>query len=230
MLDLDRLRQELEAACADAGIAVASLVVWVVDAPWAAGTTPLAYLHPEGVVRPGTVRVFRAVGAGRADAFRERAHRLALWRRLPGLPDMALGPMIRHELEHARRWELSGPRFFEADDLLRAAVRAANGVGYLQLPSEREANAATAAYAARRLSPLQLGEFLGTDELAPLLAAEPPPADVVEATVGALERRGTWTAGHADAVRAACRAWDRAAAAAALARDGPRLEVVGPRS
>src|SRR3954454_5979852 len=124
VLDLDRLRQELEAACADAGIALASLVVWVVDATWAAGTTPLAYLHPEGVVRPGTVRVFRAVGAVRADASGKRTHRLALWRGLPGLPDTALGPMIRHELEHARRWELSGPRFFDADDLLREAVGA----------------------------------------------------------------------------------------------------------
>ena len=47
--------------------------------------------------------------------------------------------------------ELSGPAFFEADDLLRAAVRAAGGYGYATLPSELEANAASAAYAERAL-------------------------------------------------------------------------------
>ncbi len=45
------------------------------------------------------------------------AHRLAIWNELPGIPEVAIGPMLRHELEHARRWERSGTSFFEADDL-----------------------------------------------------------------------------------------------------------------
>src|SRR5690242_10081936 len=107
MVDLDRLRSELAAACEDAAIDPAALVVWVIAVARPPGTTPLAYLQPAGEVRAETVRVFRAVGTQRADTHRESAHRLALWGALPGLPDAALGPMLRHELEHARRWERS---------------------------------------------------------------------------------------------------------------------------
>src|SRR5579862_2761268 len=163
VLDLDRLRSELAAGCADAGIEQGSVVVFVVDAVRPPGTTPIAYLHPAGYVWPDTVAVFRAVGRERAQtsphsSYRGSAHRLALWARLPGLPAVALGPMLRHELAHARRWERSGTRFFEADDLLRAAVRAAGGGGYGSLPSELEANAASAAYAARHLEAAELEE------------------------------------------------------------------------
>ncbi len=207
MLDLDRLREELSAACEDAGIDSATLVVWVVAVSRPPGTTPLAYLQPAGEVRADTVRVFRAVGAERASEHRQAAHRLALWGALPDLPDAALGPMLRHELEHARRWERSGPRFFEADDLLRDAVRATQGVGYATLPSELEANAASAAYAALKLTPAEHEELRELDELRPLLEPGAPPADVVDATVAALERRGTLTRAYCEEVRAACREW-----------------------
>ena len=130
--------------------------------------------------------------------------------------------MLRHELEHARRWERSGPRFFEADDLLRDAVRAADGAGYATLPSELEANAASAAYAARTLAPAELEALRGLDELRLLLEPVTAPADVVEATVAALEARGTWASGHGDEVRAACREWSPPP----LRRDGMRVEVV----
>jgi hypothetical protein len=123
MVELARLRLELAAACEDAAVDPATLVVWVVAVARPPGTTPLAYLQPAGEVRADTVRVFRAVGTARAAAYGQTAHRLALWSGLPGLPEVALGPMLRHELEHACRWERSGPRFFEADDLLRDAVR-----------------------------------------------------------------------------------------------------------
>jgi hypothetical protein len=136
MLELDRLRDELTAACEDAGLDPATLVIWVV-----------------AVVRP------------------------------------------------------PGPRFFEADDVLRDAVREADGVGYATLPSGLEANAASALFAARKHAPAELDALGGLDELRPLLEPGVPPADVVGATVAALERRGCWTEAHGDEVRAACHAW-----------------------
>jgi hypothetical protein len=216
MVDAGRLRMELVAACADAGVEPGSVVVYVVPGRWPEGTTPLAYLNPAGEVRPDTVAVFRAVGAVRAARHGGHAHRLAVWRELPGFPAAALGPMLRHELEHARRFELSGPAFFEADDLLRAAVRAAGGHGYALLPSELEANAASAAYAARVLTPAQLDELRAVPECAALLDGAVVPEDVVEATLGAL-----------DPARAASlrRAWDPDAWRASAFSGGPLIET-----
>src|SRR6266849_1617285 len=97
-VDPDRLRTELERACEDAGLDPSRWVVWIVDGVPPAGTTPIAYLQPAGEVRTDTVIVFRAVGVKRARPHRLAAHRLAVWRLLPGLPDAALGPMLRHEV------------------------------------------------------------------------------------------------------------------------------------
>ncbi len=230
MLDRSHLEEALVAACGDAEIHPSSVVVYVARSRRPAGTTPLAYLHPGGLVRPQTVAVFKAVGA-RADADRLTAHRLAVWGELPGIPLGALGPMLRHELEHARRFERSGPRFFEADDVLRAAVAAAGGAGYAALPSEREANAASATYARRLLSRSELDELRDSPECAALLTAEPPSVDVVEATLAELARRLDW-APWLDApgrrsnlaeVAAACAAWDPAAIDLTAGRTGPEI-------
>jgi hypothetical protein len=242
VLDLDRLRFELTGACTDAGLDPGSLVVFVVDAVRPAGTTPMAYLHPAGFVWPDTVAVFRAVGRERAQLHHLLphhgiAHRLAVWSGLPGLPAAALGPMLRHELAHARRWEQSGTRFFEADDLLRAAVRVAAGDGYGSLPSELEANAASAAYAARTLTPADLAQLHTCTDCAALLDRAPPPDDVVEATLAELCRRSDWSpwvdAAVRDAyvsdVRAACAAWDeQRARRLAAGRAEPELHVLSP--
>lgn len=198
-VDPDRLRTELERACADAGLDPRAWIVWIVDAVRPAGTTPIAYLQPAGEVRPSTVLVFRAVGSERVRPYHLTTHRLAIWRELPGLPDAALGPMLRHELEHARRWERSGTEFYEADERLRASVGRA---GYAQLPTEREANAAAAAYARRTLSAAQLAELQACGEFTDLLAGEAAPADVVAATLDLIGeedmsrvRPQTWPAG-----------------------------------
>jgi hypothetical protein len=233
MLDLNRLRTELGAACTDAGVAPGSVVAYVVSAVRPEGTTPLAYLHPTGRIWPDTVAVFRAVGAKRA-GYEGVAHRLALWGEQPGIPDCALGPMLRHELEHARRWERSGTSFFEADDLLRAAMRAAGGHGYSTLPSELEANHASAAYARRTLTGTELAELAATEECQALLAADEPPVDVVAATLEALAEREDWGAGFdADARRSylakvarACADWDPAVALSLDGRGGLQIAVV----
>lgn len=180
IVDPNRLRTELERACEDAGLDPRAWVAWIVDAVRPTGTTPIAYLQPAGCVKPDTVVVFRAVGSERVDPHRLSAHRLAIWRELSGLPDAALGPMLRHELEHARRWQRSGTVFYEADERLRASVGRS---GYAQLPTEREANAAAAAYARRTLTTSELGELRACGEFADLLADAPAPADVVAATL-----------------------------------------------
>jgi hypothetical protein len=233
LLDPEHLRHELTIACADAGIAPASIVAYVVGAQRPAGTTPLAYLHPAGIVWPETVAVFRAVGGDRVARHQYAAHRLAIWGELPGIPDCALGPMLRHELEHARRWERSGTRFFEADDILRAAVRGTGGHIYATLPSEVEANSASAAYAVRTLSPGELAEVRGCEECAALVAPGQTPADVVAATLAELAARDDWGP-DADGRRAYlaeverdCAAWDPAAALALLdGRTGPEIELI----
>jgi hypothetical protein len=177
--EADVVRDELERACVDAGLAASAFVVWIVAATRPDGATPIAYLHPAGRVTRQTVQVFRAVGAARTEAYAGSAHRLALWRRLPGLPEAALGPMLRHELVHAARWERSGTAFYEADERLRARV---DGHAYASLPTEREANAAAAAYARARADGAELAAL---PELAGLFAAAPP-ADVVGETLGLL--------------------------------------------
>jgi hypothetical protein len=94
--------------------------------------------------------------------------------------------MLRHELEHARRWERSGTAFYEADERLRAKVGRS---GYPQLPTEREANAAALAYARRILTVAELAELRACGEFADLLADDPAPPDVVEATFALLAER-----------------------------------------
>jgi hypothetical protein len=237
VLDLGRLRSELTAAAGDAGVEPGSLVVFVVDAPRRAGTTPVAYLHPDGSVWPDTVAVFRAVGPDRTGRFQGAHHRLAIWAELSGIPDAALGPMLRHELEHARRWELSGTRFFEADDLLRAAVRNAGGDGYARLPSEQEANAASAAYAARTMPESDLAALRASPDCAALVGAPESTSPVVEATLSELRRRADWgpwldgaaRAGYLTEVAAACAGWDEHAARARLkGRAEPELVSLPP--
>ena len=176
------LRTVLLRVCRDAAIEPEACVVWIVDATRPEGATPIAYLQPAGRVRPGTVRVFRAVGAERARAYEGTAHRFAVWRDLPGLPESALGPMLRHELAHAVRWEHSGTAFYEADERLRVA---ADGRMYSALPTEREANAAAAAYAEHTLGPVELAELAKIPELTELLAAQTP-TDVVGETLALL--------------------------------------------
>jgi len=239
-LDLGVLEHELRACSEDAHIDPASVVVFVVDAVRPPGTTPLAYLQPAAMVRSDTVVVIRLVGSARLDPFGLRAHRFGIWRALPGIPEVALGPMLRHELEHARRFERSGPSFFEADERLRDAVSRAGGDGYARLPSEREANASASIYAAKTLSATGRRAVADCDACAGLLTPEPPPGDVVEETLvelarlarrGELRGDGSFGVRDLDAVRRDCAAWEAAEPCDLIAgRSGPRIELVTPVS
>lgn len=182
IVDPLELRDVLSPACHDAGIEPGRVVAWVVDDVRPPGATPIAYLYPAGQVREDTVLVFRAVGPERAGRFAGSAHRIAVWRELPELPMAALGALVRHELAHAVRWQLSGTAFYEADERLRESV---DGARYALLPTEREANAAAAAYARECLEASELERLAAVPELAGLFAAEAP-ADVVGETVALL--------------------------------------------
>ena len=186
----------------------------------------MAYLHPEGEVRDDTVLVYRAVGAEQVARHRDVRHRLALWADA-GVPDLAVPAMIRHEVEHARRWERSGGPFFEADGILRSAVSDAGGHGYSRLPSEVEANLAAAEFVRRTMGARALRALADIDETAALVAAMPTPDDVVESTLAQLELLpdpdGS-IGGVAHRARAACGEWDESEARKRLLRDGPVLE------
>jgi hypothetical protein len=229
------LLAELTRACGDAGIEPGSVVLFVVDGARPAGTTPIAYLNPAGFVSPDTVAVFRAAGRDRVQRSHLAAHRLAMWGDLPGIPDGALGPMLRHELEHARRWEHSGTRFFEADELLRGAVREAGGRGYTSLPSELEANAAAAAYAASVLAPDELTPLRELPDTSALVAGGAVPDDVVDATVQMLDARSDWAPSlgnvgrraYLGEVRWACSWWEPEAARRLVSgRAAPEVHTV----
>ena len=216
----------LAACCADATLDPRTFAVFVVDARRPEGATPMAYLHPEGEVRDDTVLVYRAVGAEQAARHRNVRHRLALWADA-GVPDLAVPAMIRHEVEHARRWERSGGAFFEADGMLRAAVSDSGGSGYSRLPSEVEANLAAAAFVRRTMGERALRALAAIDETGALVAAVPTADDVVESTLAqlaSLPDPDGEVGLVAQRARAGCRAWDEAQARMRLACDGPVLE------
>jgi len=179
------------------------------------------------------------VGPALVDRFRLGAHRLAIWRSLPLIPEAALAVMLRHELEHARRYERSGPAFYEADRCLRIDVDRAGGIGYAELPSEREANAAAAAYAARTLTESERRTVAACAECAALLTTRPAPRDVVGETLSELarlaeldspHRPGTLRPDEVDALRRECAAWAPTAVAPLATAEGtPPIVVVDPR-
>jgi hypothetical protein len=113
-------------------------------------------------------------------------------------------------------------------------MRAAGGHGYSTLPSELEANHASAAYARRTLSDAELAELGATGECQALLAADQPPADIVAATLEALAGRDDWGAGFDAQARAAylarveraCAAWDPAVALGLDGRGGLQIAVI----
>jgi hypothetical protein len=87
----------------------------------------------------------------------ENRHRVAIWSQIPRAPYALLDPLIRHELEHAAQWQRHGRAYTDMDQALRKAwdVGSSNE-RYLTLPTEREANLASAAYAVNFVDAEQL--------------------------------------------------------------------------
>jgi hypothetical protein len=187
----ERLLAALPDACEDAGVTAALVIAWIVEAAWPTTTSPIAYIAPASYVTEETVTVFRVIGAARVDEHHLGGHRVAVWQTFDGVPDAALPVMLRHELEHAARWECSGTAFFDADQELRALVRG-NHDGYAALPTEREANAASSRYATRVLNAGDIRELRARPDFADLTAEVLAPADVVEETLATLLEHDGW--------------------------------------
>jgi hypothetical protein len=146
------LRRAWDSALTDTVLAPRNCVVILLKsrAPrWAAAA---GYLHPAGFDRPqGLLKpaIMRHVPSAVLDRYRDR-HQLAMWALVPRLPVAFLELLLRHELQHADQWRRYGRPFIELDGALRQVWDVdRNSARYLELPSEREANLASAAYAER---------------------------------------------------------------------------------
>jgi len=134
-------------------------VVILVKATMPRGTADAGYLFP-GPPPDFHVRlspaILRWIPPETLTAYEER-HRVAVWSRQPRAPYSLLGPLLRHELQHAVQWKRFGRPFFELrNHLLDAWQTDPAGPGYFELPAEQDANAAAAAYAVDTLRDVEL--------------------------------------------------------------------------
>jgi hypothetical protein len=145
------LRGAWDRAREDAGLDRRDCVVFLVKERMPAGRAEAGYYRPGGPDVPHEwllPSILRRVPPGTLERYENR-HRVAVWSEIPGAPYALLGPLLRHELEHAAQWKRYGRAYTDLDGHLREVWDArSNSDPYLRLPSEREANLASARYAA----------------------------------------------------------------------------------
>jgi hypothetical protein len=114
------------------------------------GLAEAGYYRPGGPDVPHdwlTPSILRRVPPETLEQYENR-HRVAIWSEIPRAPYALLGPLLRHELEHAAQWQRCGRSYIDLDGHLREVWNArSKSERYLRLPSEREANLASAKYA-----------------------------------------------------------------------------------
>lgn len=154
-------------------------------------------LAEAGYFRPGspdgphdllTPTILRRIPPDLLDRYAGR-HRVALWAQIPRAPFALLGPLLRHELEHAAQWQRYGRPFINLNDELREAWEVETRPGrYRQLPSERAANLAAAKYASNYLPPVTIARLRRSRRYRQFVdqSAVPLEDDVLALTVGAL--------------------------------------------
>ncbi len=134
-----------------AGMPAEECVVFLVKSTMPDGTAEAGY-HPPGLpqVFHASLRsaILRWIDPATFAAYEER-HRVAVWSWIPRAPYSLLGPLLRHELQHAVQWTRFGTPFFMLDSYLREAASRGD-LDYFAIPSEREANAAAAEFLATR--------------------------------------------------------------------------------
>jgi hypothetical protein len=144
---------EWEAALSDAGIPADRCRLYLCDGTGGGESSLVgAVWHRPGaslVVDPAFPNAGQLSDAN--DPAHINLHRIVLWRdhELP-----VLGGLMRHELEHARQWDVLGTRYFDLIDLVERGVlpHKAGGLdgcaGALinAAPAEQDANAAAAMY------------------------------------------------------------------------------------
>src|SRR5215210_5849056 len=156
------LRCAWDSARDHAGLDRRDCVVFFVKARMPDGRAEASYYRPGRPDMPHEwliPSILRLVPPDVLERYESR-HRVAIWAEIPRAPYSLLDPLIRHELEHAVQWQHHGRAYTDLDGFLRELWDArANTERYLSLPSEREANLASAAYAGEVLDEERLGRL-----------------------------------------------------------------------
>jgi hypothetical protein len=147
---VEALNSEWQAALADAGFAGRAARLYPFPGEMSADETRAYYFVP-GQRIYHDAHFPDELGGQIQDANDHRdRHRIAVW--VDG-PTPVLGAKLRHELEHARQWDAHGKPLFDLNDLTLAVLAErvgglpGGGVLYNLIPTETDANAASAAFA-----------------------------------------------------------------------------------
>jgi hypothetical protein len=126
-MDILTVRHLWRLACGDAGVADGD-VVFLPYTKDPAGTMYPASFHPPGDVASSALHNLLDADAAKAIDWQTSKRRIAVW---VGMDDRAIAPVLRHELEHARQWQLGGgtPTF-----RLAAAIQRVLDACYGDLP------------------------------------------------------------------------------------------------
>lgn len=127
-----------------------------------------------------------AVGAQRLYEYRI-IHRFAAYQDVDEAPFSAIATELRHEAQHARQFDLLGPKFHELDRILRDLVREHPSARYEGIPSERDANRAASAYASEHY-PDDLEAMAEDDRFRQYTVEITSVEDLIEETVGMIRQ------------------------------------------
>jgi len=189
------LRSAWDRAREDAGLDRRDCAVFLIKMRMPDGRAEASYYRPGRPDMPHeqlTPSILRDVPPEILERYENR-HRVAIWAEIPGAPYALLDPLLRHELEHAAQWQRYGRSYTDLDSSLREVWDVHSNSGrYLRLPSEREANLASAAYALACVDEERLRRLRRKRRYRHLVALEAPSleSDSLSLTVEALHEAG----------------------------------------
>jgi|SRR5579884_323593 len=167
------------AALEDAAVYEDTAVLLLVAAATPADVSDYAYVPP-GHWGQLEHRVARDVG-DRLNDFSD-LHRFCVYAEIDA-PEAGPAVGLRHEAQHAFQFNLYGPHFFYLESIMRRAMRRTGRMNeYSQIPSERDANRAAAAYAHARY-PAEIGALAADVRFADLVGEPVAVADMLGETI-----------------------------------------------